>query len=175
MVWNSTIYPKHRSFGLLPLPSSRSRHRLCWRTATSSHFWSSTIYTTFHHIHYISQRSNAKNFFWITGYSVKIRSQVQTITRAILPRNQSPSESNSQRGWSCEQIFDSSTTFLNPLVGTNSFYENGQSVFFLSPDTPLRVCEARVLRAPKTLTPLFAFFFYWFWEKNRLLCSLKWS
>ena len=87
MFWNSTIYPKRRSFGLLPLPSSRSRHRLCWRTATSSHFWSSTIYTTFHHIHYISQRSNAKNFFWITGYSVKIRSQVQTITRAILPRH----------------------------------------------------------------------------------------
>ena len=35
-------------------------------------------------------------------------------------RNQSPSVSNSQRGRSCEQIFDSSTTFLNPLVGTNS-------------------------------------------------------
>ena len=87
MFWNSTIYRKRRSFGLLPLPSSRSRHRLCWRTATSSHFWSSTIYTTFHHIHYISQRSNAKNFFWTTGYSVKIRSQVQTITRAILPRH----------------------------------------------------------------------------------------
>ena len=28
-------------------PPSRSRHRLCWRTtATSSHFWSSTLYTT---------------------------------------------------------------------------------------------------------------------------------
>ena len=36
------------------------------------------------------------------------------------PRNQSPSVSNSQRWRSCEQIFDSSTTFLNPLVGTNS-------------------------------------------------------
>ena len=67
-----------------------------------------------HFMYYISQRSNAKNCFRITGYSVKIRSQVQTITRAILPRNQSPSVSNSQRGWSCEQIFDSST-FLNSL------------------------------------------------------------
>ena len=29
-------------------PPSRSRHRLCWRSATSTHFWSSTLYTTFH-------------------------------------------------------------------------------------------------------------------------------
>ena len=42
-------------------PSPRSRHRLCCRTATS------TIYTTFHYIHYVSQRSNAKNCFKITG------------------------------------------------------------------------------------------------------------
>jgi len=59
--------------------------------------------------HYIliSQSSNTKNCFRITGYSVKVRSQVQTITCAILPRNQLPSVSNSQRGWSCKQIFDS--------------------------------------------------------------------
>ena len=36
---------------------------------------------------------------------------------------------------SCEQIFNSSTTFLNPLVGIHRM-ENGQSVFFLSPHTP---------------------------------------
>ena len=71
--------------------------------------------------HFI-QRSTSKNCFRITGYSVKARIQVQTITRAILPRNQLPSVSNSQRGWSFNQIFDSSTTFLNPLVGTNSLY-----------------------------------------------------
>ena len=30
-------------------PPSRSGHRLCWRTtAASTHFWSSTLYTTFH-------------------------------------------------------------------------------------------------------------------------------
>ena len=34
------------SFSLTP--PSRSRHRLCWRTATSTHFWSSSLYTTFH-------------------------------------------------------------------------------------------------------------------------------
>ena len=48
-------------------PSSRSRHRLCCRTATFTHFWSSTIYTTFHYIHYNSQGNNAKNCFRITG------------------------------------------------------------------------------------------------------------
>ena len=48
-------------------PSYRSRHKLCCRTATSTHFRSSTIYTTFHYIHCISQRSNAKNCFRITG------------------------------------------------------------------------------------------------------------
>ena len=104
------------------LTPSRSRHRLCWRTATSAHFWSSTL----------SQTSNSKNCFRITVYSVKARSQVQTITRAIHPRNQLPSVSNSKRGWSCNQIFDSSTTFLNPLVGTNSLYRKRTVGFFLS-------------------------------------------
>ena len=98
-------------------PSSRS-HRLCWRSASSTHFRSSTIYTTFHYRHYISQRNNTKICFRLLD--TDDTAQVPTITRAILPRNQSASVSNSQRGWSCEQIFDSSTTFLNPLVRTNS-------------------------------------------------------
>ena len=42
-------------------PSPRSRHRPCCRTATS------TISTTFHYIHCVSRRSNAKNCFRITG------------------------------------------------------------------------------------------------------------
>ena len=78
----------------------------------------------------ISQRSNAKNCFRITGYSVKVRSQVQTKTRAILPRDQLPSVSNSQRGWSCKQIFDSSTTFLNPLVEQSHCMENESRFLF---------------------------------------------
>ena len=89
-----------------------------------------------HFIYYTSQRSNAKNCLRITGYSVKVRSQVQTITCPILPRNQLLSVSNSQRGWSCKQIFDSSTTFLNPQVGTNSLYEKRTVGFFHSPHTP---------------------------------------
>ena len=83
--------------------------------------------------------------------------------------NQSPSASNSQRGWSCEQIFDSSTTFLNPLVGTNSLYGKRTVVFFLPPHTP------EGLRSRKTITPRFTYFFTHFEEqkkKKRLFCSL---
>ena len=124
-------------------------------------------------IYYISRRSNAKNCFRITGYIVKVRSQVQTITCVILPRNQLPSVSNSQRGWSWKQIFDSSTTFLNSQVGTNSLYGKRTVGFFSLASHALRTCEARALRARKALTARFTdFFIYWFWEKNRRFCSL---
>ena len=108
--------------------------------------WSSTLYTTFH------REAILQTALEITGCSVKVQSQVQTITRAILPRNQLPSVSNSQRGWSCNQIFDSSTTFLNPLVGTNPLYGKRTVGFFFG--TLYR-------------------FLYWFWEKNRLFCGLS--
>ena len=83
---------------------------------------------------------------------------MQTITCAILPRNQSPSVSNLQRERSCEQIFDSSTTFLNPLVGTNSLYGKRTVGFFSLASHARRACEARALRASKTLTPHFTDF-----------------
>ena len=88
------------------------------------------------------------------------------ITRAILPRHQSPSVSNSQRGRGCEQIFDSSTTFLNPLVGTKSLYGKRTVGFFSLASHTLRACEARALRARKTLTPRFTDFFTDFEEKT---------
>ena len=110
------------SFGLLPPFEEQARALLA-----CSHFHSFLI---LHFIYYISQRSYAKNCFRITGYSVKIRDQEQTITRAILSRNQWPSVSNSQRGWSCEQIFDCSTKVLNPLVGTNLLYGKRTVGFF---------------------------------------------
>ena len=113
-------------------PSSRRRHRLCWRTATSTHFWSSTIYTTSHYIHYISQRSNAKKCFRITGLQRQNSKPSADNNTCILPRNHSPSVSNPQRGRSCEQIFDSWTTFLNPLVRTNSLYGKRTVGFFFS-------------------------------------------
>ena len=91
-------------------------------------------------------------------YSVKIRSQVQTITSAILPRNQSPCVSNSQRGWSWEMNFDSSTTFLTPQVGTNSLYGKGTDGFFH--------LATHALRASEALTPRFTDLFTDFEEKN---------
>ena len=97
---------------------------------------------------------------------MKVRSQVQTITRAILPRDQLPSVSNSQRGWSCKQIFDSSTTFLNPQVGTNSLYGKRTVGFFSLASHALRACEARALRARKTLTARFTDFFTDFEKKT---------
>ena len=112
-------------------------------------------------IHYISQRTNAENCFRITG----LQRQEQTITRAILPRNQLPSVSNSQRGWSFNQIFDSSTTFLNPLVGTNSLYWKRKIGFVSLPSHALRACEARALRARQTLTARFTDFFTDFEKK----------
>ena len=163
-----------RSIWLFRLsPSSRSRHRLCWRTATSTHFWSSTIYTTFHYIHCISQRSNSKNCFRISGLQRKDLKPSAENNTCILPRNQSPSVSNSQRGQSCEQIFDSSTTFLNPRVITNSLYGKLTVIFFfLLP----HMSHGGVRLAPFTrirlLCPTFRFL-YWFWEKNRLFCSLQ--
>ena len=96
-----------------------------------------TIYTTFH------REATLKTALELLDYSVKIRSQMRTITRAILPRNQSPSVSNSQRGRNCEQIFDSSTTFLNPLVGANSLYGKRTVGFFSLAKLALRACKAR--------------------------------
>ena len=127
-----------------------------------------TIYTTFH------REATLKTALELLDYSVKIRSQVQTITRAILPWNQSPSVSNSPRGRSCEQIVDSSTTYLNPLVGTNSLYGKRTVVFFLTSHA-LRACGVRAPRARKTLTPRFIDFFTDFEKKTRLFCSLKGS
>ena len=119
-----------------------------------------TIYTTFH------REATLKTALELLDYSVKIRSQMQTITRAILPRNQSPSVSNSQRGRSWEQIFDSSTTFLNPLVGANSLYGKRTVGFFSLAKRALWACKARTLPARKTLTPRFTDFFTDFEKKT---------
>ena len=141
MFWNSTIYPKRSALSAYSPFEEQAQTLLAY-----CHFHSFLIFLFIYHI---SQRSNPENCFRISGYSVKVRSQVQTITRAILPRNQLPSVSNSQRGWSCKQIFVSSTTFLNPLVGTNSLYGK-RTVGFSS------------LASYGTLYR----FLNWFWEKK---------
>ena len=167
MVWNLQFIRSARLFRLTP--PSRSRHRLCWRTATSTNFWSSSLHTTFHR--------EAKPKTALELLDALSRFQVQTITRAILPRNQSPSVLNSQRGWSCEQIFDSSTTFLNHLVGTNSLCWNQTVGCFLSPHTPYGRFASLTPRhsyTTLTLTPRFYRFLYWFWHKKSTVLQLRW-
>ena len=129
-------------------PSSRSRQALL----LYCHFHSFLI---LHYIYYISQRSNSKNCFRISGLQREdLKPSAETNT-CILPRNQSPSVSNSQRGQSCEQILDGSTTFLNPLVITNSLYGKLTVIFFSLASHALWACEARTLHAYKTLMPRF--------------------
>ena len=114
------------------------------------HFHSFLIF----HKHHIAQENKAKECIGITEYSIyhKIWSQVQTITRTILLQNQSPSVSNSQWGWSCEQIFDSSTTFLNPLVRMYSLYGKRIVSFFHSPHMALRASLVRSLMHVRLLS-----------------------
>ena len=83
------------------------------------HFYSFLIFQKTRHC----TRNNAQDCFAISGYSVhhKIQSEVPTITRAILLQNQSLGVSNLQRGQSCGEIFDTLTTFLNPLVRMNLY------------------------------------------------------
>ena len=142
-------------------PSLRNRNRLCQRTATSTHFWSSRK-------HDIAHGNNAQDCFAIiSGYSVhhKIQSEVPTITRAILLQNQSLGVSNLQRGQSCGEIFDTLTTFLNPLVRMNLLYGKWTVGFFslASQACALRPHEALMLLLLYSKPIL---------RKNRLFCSL---
>ena len=61
--------------------------------------------------------------------------------------------------------------FLSPLVGTNSCMENGQSVFFSRLTRPTDVWGSRASRASDSHATRYRFL-YWFWETNRLFCSL---
>ena len=142
MFWNNsrTFYNLSEAlgtFGFLPL---RGAGRLCCCTATSTHFWSSTIYTTFH------REATPKNTLELPDYSVKIRSQVQTITRGILHRNQSPSVQFHKRAglwtdfWQLDDIFE--PPGWNELIVWKT-----DSRFFLSRLTRLaRFARIRVLR-----------------------------
>ena len=126
MFWNNshTFYNYLKCSAQLS-PSLRNRNRLCRRTATSTHFSSSRK-------HDIAHGNNAQDCFAISGYSVhhKIQSEAPTITRAILLQNQSSGVSNLQRGQSCGEIFDTLTTFLNPLVRMNLLYGKWTVGFF---------------------------------------------
>ena len=76
-----------------------------------------------------------------------------------------------KEGGGCEQFFASSTTFLNPLVGTNSLYGKRTVSFSLASH-----CEARALRVRKALTPRFTYFFTAFEKKKpTVLQSTKYN
>ena len=102
-----------------------------------------TIYTTFH------REATLKAALELLDDSVKIRSQKQTITRAILPI----------------RFLTARRHFWTPWSERTHYMENGQTVFFLSPHRPYgRVRLA--LRARKTLTPRFTDFFTDFEKKT---------
>ena len=160
MFWNNshTFYNYLKCSAQLS-PSLRNRNRLCRRTATSTHFWSSRK-------HDIAHGNNAQDCFAISGYSVhhKIQSEVPTITRAILLQNQSSGVSNLQRGQSCGEIFDTLTTFLNPLVRMNLYGKWTVGFFSLASQAgALRPHEALMLLLLYSKPIL---------RKNRLFCSL---
>ena len=124
-------------------------------------------------VDYISQRSNSKNCFRITGLQRHDSKASTENNTCILPRNQSPSVSNSQRGQSCEQIFDSSTTFLNPLVRTNSLCGKQTVIFFSLASHAVWVCEAHTLHAHKTFMPRFPISLLILRKKPTVLQSMK--
>ena len=126
-------------------PSSRSRHRLCCRTATSTHFWSSTIYTTFYYIHYISQRSNTKNCFRIN---------------VLQRRDSKPSADNNTR-YSTSKSITECIKFTKRAELRTDFWQL-DDIFEPPGRNELivwKTCEGRALHSRKTLTPRFTDFF----------------
>ena len=118
-----------------------------------------TIYTTIH------RETTLKTALELLDCSVKIRSQVQTLTRANSPSKSIPECIKFTKRaelwtdfWQLEDIFE-------PLVGTNSLYG-----------------KRTVGRARKTLTPRFTDFFTDFEKKKptvlqskKLLASSSWN
>ena len=151
---DSTIYPK--------------RSALCYRTATSTHFWSSTIYTTFHYIHYISQRRNAKNCFRTTGLQRQdSKTSADNNTRYSSSKSITECIKFTKRAelwtdfWQLDDIFE--PPGRNELI----VWKTDSRFFFLSPHTPYgRVRLAHFSRARLALTPRFTDFFTDFEKKN---------
>ena len=151
------------SFGLTP---SSIRHRLCWRSATSTHFSSSTIYTTYKFTIYttIHREATLKTALELLDTAEDSKPSADNNTRY------SPSQSITEwikftkrvelwtDFWQLDHIFEP--------PGRNELYGKRTDGFFSRLTRPYGRFEARVLRAPKTLTPLFAFFFTDFENKT---------
>ena len=138
-------------------PSSRSRHRFCCRTATFTHFWSSTIHTTFHYIHYIYRKATQKTALELLDYSVNNNTRVYQIHK---------------EGGVVNRFLTARRHFWTPWSERTHCMENGQSVFFLSPHTPYgrvrlaRFARVRLLRHALPISLLILR------KKTRLFCSL---
>ena len=142
-------------------PSSRSRHRFCWRTATSTHFWSSTIYryTTFH------REATLKTALELLDYSVMIRRQVQKITRVFSLEIKSKRAELWTDFWQLINIFE--PPGQNELI----VWKTDSHFFFSCLTCFMGVWSSHPSRA-WLLCHAFRFL-YWFWEKNWLVCSLQ--
>ena len=103
-----------------------------------------------HYIYYISQRSNAKNCSRITGLQRQDSKPSADNNMRYSPSKSITEYQIHKEGGGCEQIFDSSTTFFNPLVGTNSLYGKRTVSFFSLASHALnghvRLAHARLLR-----------------------------
>jgi len=99
--------------------------------------------------------------------------KTRPITRAILPRNQSPSVSNSQRGRKLWTVFWQLDDIFEPPGRNELIVWKTDSRFFFSRLTRTTgVWGSRASRAQDSYATLYRFL-YWFWEKNRLFCSLQ--
>ena len=104
-----------------------------------------TIYTTFH------REATLKTALELLDHSVKIRSHTRYNNTRVYQIH--------KEGGVANRFSTARRHFCTPWSERTHCMENGQSVFFLS------ACEARPLRARKTLTPRFSDFFTDFEKK----------
>ena len=163
MFWNNSRTFYNRSAWHFRLfPSSRSRQALLLYCHVHS-------FLILHYLYYISQRSNTKKCFWITGLQ-----REDSKPSADNNRRYSPAKSITEcinfikraglwtDFWQLDDIFE-------PPGRNDLIVWKTDSRFFLSRLTrPMGVWGSHGSRAYATRY----WFLYWFWGKNRLFCSL---
>ena len=146
-------------------PSSRSRNRLCRRTAISTLFWSSRKHNIEH-----KQCSRLLWNYWIQPSPQDLNPSVNNNMRYSLAKSITGCIKFTKRAviWI---ILTAQWHFWTPWLERTHCMENEQSVFFLTPHTPFghTVYEARACEA---LTLLLLYSKTVLRKKNRLFCSL---
>ena len=160
MFWNNsrTFYDLSKalgSFGFLPLRGAGTGFVVVLPLSLIFdpplyilHF---TIYTTLH------REATLKTALELLDYSVNNNTRVYQIHN---------------EGGVANRFLTVRRHFWTPWSERTHCMENGQSFSFSLASHALWACEARALRARKTLTPRFTDFFTDFEKKNRLFCSL---